>query len=355
LRDRLFRFIRAAPFRTLPLCIRACPELGSGDLHPPELSETLSRPEGVKIHTCYNALLLVFFDLFKSLQPFIAQLKTQQMNKTTLIILVLIFNAISSFGCLNTYQFKIFPVGVYNDTILTIDVLIRRTSQVEGNRWLELGLDSLDEWSEMWIINAFISKYDKNQKLFEKKDIGMTYSIGENYLDSLQTIYLKGFDKIKSLYSDLKVFKPTYISFCDFQQSCELIELSNDSITDKDYLIYDKKKYPVDIIRDTSYYAFGKCVYHPENILGLYANSIRIYKSDNYQLVISHIATGHEIGMGWITSDPEIFREKQAKDEPISLAKEFKPDIDFGDIRQSVYEEPLLHHGYGFDIFIIKE
>jgi len=42
--------MRAAPFRTLPLCIRACPELDSGDLHPPELSEAISRPEGVKTH-----------------------------------------------------------------------------------------------------------------------------------------------------------------------------------------------------------------------------------------------------------------------------------------------------------------
>ena len=85
------------------------------------------------------------------------QLKKQPMNKPIFITLILIFNAISSFACLNTYQFKIFPVGVYNDTILTVDVQIRRTSQDEGNRWLELGLDSLDESSEMWIINAFIS------------------------------------------------------------------------------------------------------------------------------------------------------------------------------------------------------
>jgi hypothetical protein len=48
--------------------VRACPELDSGDLHPLELSEVISRPKGVKIHTCYNALLLVFFDFFKSLQ-----------------------------------------------------------------------------------------------------------------------------------------------------------------------------------------------------------------------------------------------------------------------------------------------
>ena len=277
------------------------------------------------------------------------------MNNKILIILILVFNANFSFACLNTYQFKMFPVGIYNDTILTVDVQIKRTSQVEGDRRLKLGLDSIDEWSEMWIINAFISKYDKNQRIFEKERIGATYSIGKNYLDSLQMIYLKGFDKLSNKYSELEIFKPTYISFCDFQQKCELIKLSNDNIYDMDYLIYSEKKYPIDIIRDTSYYAFGKSVYHPDDISGLYINSIRIYTVDDFQLIITHLATGHEIGMGWITSDTEVYKENQAKEEPISLAKERKPEIDFNEIRLSVFEEPLLHHGYGFDIFIIKK
>mgnify|MGYP006278291689 CR=1 FL=1 len=277
------------------------------------------------------------------------------MNKVTFITLLLIFNAISSFACLNTYQFKIFPVGVYQDTILAIDVQIRRTSQAEGADRMELGLDSVDGGSEMWIIKAFVSKYNKKQKLIKKEHFGITYSIGKNYLDSLQRIYLKGFNKLNNQYPDLKQFKPVYLSFCDFQQSCELVELYNDSATDKNFLIYEGKKYPVDIIRDSTYYAFGERVYHSGNILDLYLNSIRIYQANGYLLVISHLATGQEIGMGWITSDPKIYEQKKAKDEPVSLAKEYKPRVDFKDIKQSVYEEPLLHHGYGFDIFIIKQ
>ena len=87
------------------------------------------------------------------------------MTKQLCIIIILIFQTTFSFACLNTYQFKIFPVGVSQDKIITVDVQIRRTSQVEGNRWLKLGLEKADEWSEMWILYSYVSAYDKNQKL----------------------------------------------------------------------------------------------------------------------------------------------------------------------------------------------
>ena len=53
-----------------------------------------------------------------------------------------------------------------------------------------------------------------------------------------------------------------------------------------------------------------------------------------------HLATGHEISL--------------AEDGEITLAKEYKPTFAFTDIKKSNYIEPLLHHGYGFDTFIVK-
>ncbi|WP_442265051.1 hypothetical protein ACSIGC_11970 [Tenacibaculum sp. ZS6-P6] len=57
--------------------------------------------------------------------------------------------------------------------------------------------------------------------------------------------------------------------------------------------------------------------------------------------------------MGWITNDPN----KKPKDEydVVILAKERKPNIKFDKISETIYEEPLLHHGYGFDFLILKE
>jgi len=274
------------------------------------------------------------------------------MTKQLCIFIILTFQTTFSFACLNTYQFKIFPVGVSQDKIVTVDVQIRRTSQVEGNRWLKLGLEKTDEWGEMWILYSYISTYDKKQKLISLTSLDTTYSIGKTYADTLYKTYQRGLKKITTEFSDIEYFKPEYISFCDFQQKCNLVKIQSDTVSNKDYVVYEGKKYQTDIVKDTSYYGFDRSPYHPETITGLYINSIRVYKTKTITLLITHLATGHEIGMGWITSDPK--KAGKTEDGEISLAKEYKPNLTFTDIKKSTYEEPLLHHGYGFDIFIIK-
>ncbi|MFN5381159.1 MAG: hypothetical protein ACK5CD_09365, partial [Bacteroidota bacterium] len=114
------------------------------------------------------------------------------MTKQIYILILLIFQTTFSFACLNTYQFKICPVGVSQDKIITVDVQIRRTSQVEGNRWLKLGLEKTDEWSEMWILYSYVSTYDKNQKLISLTPLDTTYSIGKHYTDTLDKAYQNG-------------------------------------------------------------------------------------------------------------------------------------------------------------------
>ena len=275
--------------------------------------------------------------------------------RTNIFILTayLFFQAASLQACLNTYQFKIFPIGMLADTIVTIDVQIQRTSQAEGNRWLDLRLDSADEWTEMWIVNAFISKYDKNQNCLSKEFIAETYSLDSTYLDSLKMIYHKGYNNVLSQYPAIRIFRSEYISYCVFQHSCNLVKLSNNAATKTDYITYQTKMYPIKALRDTAYYALNKSD-HISDLLSLYVNSIRIYKLDNFELVISHLTTGHEISMGWFTSDPKVAKKREANDEPVILSQEYKPEIAFTDLYNAVYEEPLLHHAFGVDLFILK-
>ena len=274
------------------------------------------------------------------------------MTKRLYLCIILTLQATFSFACLNTYQLKIFPVGVSQNKIITVDIQIRRTSQVEGNRLLKLELEKTDEWGEMWTLYSYVAKYDKNQKLISLTPLDTTFSIGNTYADTLYKTYQRGLKMIATEFTDLEYFKPDYISFCDFQHKCDIVKIQSDTLSNKDFVVYEGKKYQTDIVRDTSYYAFGRSPYHPETITGLYINSVRIYKTKTLTLLITHLATGHEISMAWITSDPK--KAGKIKDGEIALAKEYKPNLTFTDIKQSTYEEPLLHHGYGFDIFIIK-
>lgn len=267
-----------------------------------------------------------------------------------LIIVYLALSAIPSFACLNTYQFKVFPVGITNNDIITIDFQIYRTSTEEGKRWLELEIDAEQGDSEMWIIDAYISVYDKRQKLKSNTHFEKTYSIGESYLELLKKIYSKGYKRILEEYPKLDSFTPEYLSYCDFQKRCHLLEVAYEEKHNKDFLIYNEKQYEVEIIKDTTYFGFDRNRYHSERITEFHISSVRIYKCKDVELVVSHLETGHEISMGWITSDPEVVKEN----EMARLSKEYKPPIEFREIEHSVYEEPLLHHGYGFDVFIMK-
>ncbi len=176
--------------------------------------------------------------------------------------------------------------------------------------------------------------------------------MGAHYTDTLQKIYKTGFEFIVKKYPAIELFTTEYISFCDMQRKCNLVRMIYDSIAGQDYLIYKNKKYPIDIVKDTSYYAFGENPYFADNASGLHIGSVRIYKSGTMKIVMVHLATGHEMAMGWITSDPN--KKPQVEGETIILAKEHKPRFAFKDIKKGVYEEPLLHHGYGFDIFVIE-
>lgn len=275
------------------------------------------------------------------------------MIKKYIIITILFIYTISSFACLNTYQFKIFPVGINNDVIICVDIKILRTSEEEGSHRLRLGLNSTSEMKEMWIIYAYISEYDQHQKIISNQSVGRTYSLGKSYADSLFSIYSLAYNEIINQNPNIELFLPEYISFCDFQQNCELIKLSSDSSLNENSIIFENLRYSIDVLGDTSYYAFKRDTYHPKYITELYVSSVRVYKTPNMKLVLSHLATGHEISMGWIKNDPDIVKEKESKDETVILAKEHKPNIAFKEIKNSVYEEPLLHHGYGFDVFFI--
>lgn len=268
--------------------------------------------------------------------------------KRAALIFFLFLMRINTFACMNAYQFKIYPVGIYKGNILTVDYQIRTVSQPDGNRSLKLGLKKIDEESPMWILKSFISTYDRNKKLISSKLFSTTYTLQGDYTDTLQENYSKAFAKLIKERPSMELFQPEYLSFCDFQKNCELVSVSSDSIAKKDYLLFSNRKYSIDIIKDTQFYGFAGSKI--ENVSAYYINSVRIYKTKTIQLILPHLTTGHDIAMGWFTNDPI----KAKEDESLTLVKEHKPDFEFNSIKKATYYEPLLHHGYGFDFFVIN-
>jgi hypothetical protein len=270
------------------------------------------------------------------------------------ILTLLILYSTISIACSNTYQFKIFPIGIFQNNIVTIDVQIYRTSIYEGSRRYNLEFENDDSMDIMWIIKTYESVYNKKQKLISSTLLETVYSTNNDYTKTLLKTYTLGFNQIINEYKSIELFKPEYLSFCDFKKKCNIIEVIKDSISNIDILKYKGINYPVEITQNENYYGFNNSPYFTKNSLYSYhISSTRIYKSKSLEIVIGHFETGHEISMGWVTNDPN----KEPKDEYdiVILSKEHIPEIEFNKLETSVYKEPLLHHGFGFDIFIINE
>ena len=76
----------------------------------------------------------------------------------------------------------------------------------------------------------------------------------------------------------------------------------------------------------------------------------RILKNKKMTIVLTHIASGHE--MTYRTTDPKLAGKENEDGITLELSKEYSADFPFKEIHKSAYEEPIMHHGYGIDLFI---
>ncbi len=263
--------------------------------------------------------------------------------KKSLCFFGLFFCAISSsIACLSAYQFKVFPVGVIHNYIVTLDVQIHRSEETAATARFAPWGRSGGEWTPMWTLRTFISVYDWQQKPLLTLPAGTECAIDRPYGTKLAQAYTKAFTAIVQRYPAITLFKPDYLSFCDFQRKGEKVSLLADTLTHSTCLVYENKRYSVPAFHDTTYYGLSRS---EEPIIESFAlSSVRVYTAGKIQLVLAHLASGQDLGKADRTEEGDIV-----------LAREYKPAFPFSDIRRATYEEPLLHHGYGVDLFIVKE
>jgi hypothetical protein len=269
------------------------------------------------------------------------------------IFIVLLF-PLSGKACLGASQYKIFPIGTKGKSIYSIDYKLVRTENynIKSRFKLDVPENEKEEWEAIWILYGFIVEYDSDQKKLKETAIDTTYQIGFKYEDSLATSYSRIFKIAKEKYPNLDYFKPDYISFCDFQMNCEKVSVAYDSINETDLIIYKNKKYPVPYFKDSALqdpsvnpYIFGRIDY-------MAINSVRIYKNKSKELAVIHLTSGDHMNM--YTTDKSLIGKTNEDEIPYQLCKEHKPDFKFNQLENGSYAEPILHHGHGLDLFIVK-
>ena len=273
------------------------------------------------------------------------------MVRTLSVIIVLCAMGMSSVqACLGTHQFKTFPVGVLNDQIITVDVQVIRTEAISIADKLDEEVSN--EFAAGWVLYVYEASYSLKQELLSLQPYDTLYVYNESYLRKLQIAYTAVYHNIVAKYETLERLVPQSISFCDYQKECELVSLEYDSQKKKDFLRFQGKEHPFSIIRDTTFYGMPWSLKYAESAEGLYISSVRVLKTPKHTLLMVHLENGHEISMGMITTDPTQLKTDDGFMR--HLCKEYVPDFEFDDITQAVYKEPLLHHGAGIDVFVVK-
>jgi len=265
-----------------------------------------------------------------------------------ILIILLFLNTISGYSCLSTIQYKTFPIGIIENKVITIDVYISRSNYIDDKK-----NNATISSKVMWSLTSYISIYNYNRELISTELIEKGEIVNEKYLSLLRQMYLKGIVLIKSKYKIIEYFKPEYISFGDFRKKCKKLELKHDKLSQKDFLMYNGKEYSISLKTLKNYKYYKESMLFSDYLTSYLISSIRIYKTNNIELVIGHLETGHEVSMGWITNDPN--KKPKNKSDIVILSKEYKPDIIFNKQENAIYQEPLLHHAYGFDFFLVNK
>lgn len=266
------------------------------------------------------------------------------MRIQLLIYIISLFIVYQTRACLNTSQYKTFPVGVDEQTIYTVDIMIKRTSQGEGAMIFNLNRSTLNPTKEMWLLFVYECSYSFMQRPISCIPTDTVFVFHTSYIDSLKMVYSKTFKSVNSKHTTLELFKPHYISFCDLHKDCKMISLEIDTIKNIEYVSFEGISTPITINKDTTDVGWGYKPFYTESLDKLVVNSVRIYTLKKMKFVFIQITTEEEHQE--YTSNCSHSNNKNNS--------EYKPSIPFKDIHTSVYEEPLVQHSRGFDVFVVQ-
>jgi hypothetical protein len=253
-----------------------------------------------------------------------------------LILLLLSLTSNSLFACLSASQNRLFPLGQTVKGLCVVETHLYRT-------------EFREKYKKAWGGISYFKIYDKNYKEIYSSILDTIRLFEQHYYDSIiGKTFKKGFELAKT-YPDFVSSKPISITFCDYQKSCSKAELLFDTINNKVSIqLSNMIKYDINILFDSTSIAsnllnyfggFDDADLSAKALVGnLYINSVRQFLIGNKKLTIVHIGSGQTFEFlegGTYTAE-----------------NEYKAKFAFTDISKSVFEEPVLHHGNGFDFFI---
>lgn len=273
--------------------------------------------------------------------------------KQILFILLLLSTTKSSFVCSSASQYRMFPLGQISTGLCVAETHLSRTDFIENennNDTINSEEIELDiELGTRWVGISYFKIYDDNYKEVYTETLD-TMMFEESAYDSIvDKTFQKGL-KLAKQNPDFLVAKPISLAFCDYGENCSKAKLLFDTLNNKIHVqlqnktahysktLFDSTSMTSNFLKDYSN-GFDDIDLSAKSFLGrLYINSVRQFQIGSKKLTIVHISTGQFLELADGGTEP--------------TRKEYNPKFPFRYINKSVFEEPVLHHGHGFDFYV---
>lgn len=259
---------------------------------------------------------------------------------TLISVYILISNL--SFGCFSASQNRIFPIGENKSGLCVLEVQMSRTEYEIDNsnsRWENMG----------WFGISYYKIYDSNYNVLYSLEIDTIKLFPQNEYDSIINVSFIKAQKIAKKSTGFKEATPLNLSFSDYQDTSKSTTLVFDTIQNKVGVKLNNCTYYdlTPVILDSN--SIASIIYNYITNFSaievssttlkrkLFIGSIRRYQIGNKKLLIIHIGSGQNLNFPSQTVD-------NSSNHKYNI-------LEFSDINKTIFIEPVLFHGVGFDYF----
>ena len=251
--------------------------------------------------------------------------------KKLIILTILIFSSFKIFACAHAEINRIFPVGIVPGGVAVIEMRLVR--------------GEVDERTTRWAGTSALVIYNEQQQEKSRALVDTLRFLERDYDVEINKAFRAGLEKAKRV-QGIELLKPVSILFADYSDKCSALRLKNDTNKRELSLVVNKKNYPVTVMNDANsiarvwmkrYFDDGMKDYW-SYYMGLGISSVRKFKAGNRELLVVHLGSGQTM--------------YSADNKPYPAGKEYKAKFQFDNIENSAFDEPMMHHGRGFDVFV---
>lgn len=263
------------------------------------------------------------------------------MLRKTLVVLLLSLVTSSLYACLAASQNRLFPLGQSSQGLCVLETHLYR------REWREKG-EEIPTFEVAWLGTSYFKIYDKNHnEVYSELLDSIALFKEQRYESIIGSALEKGLEKAAE-YPNFVAAKPISTTFCDYQEACSKAGLLFDTGADKIAVkLQNGIAYEVKALFDTTsiasnlldYYGVFEEDFSAKSFEGnLYLSSIRQFQVGEEKLTVVHIGSGTFL--------------KSSDGVPNPRGEEYEAEFEFSELKKSVFKEPVLHHGHGFDFYI---